>query len=552
MSCPSSSALIWHLAGHAPEHATHVNSCASCRSRSNTQDIRSAVEAVREVSDARPGTMIADRYRVEDILGAGTFGLVVRATVDGADREHVAIKLLRPRFNQDEETLARFEREARILRTLRSQRICRSQSAGTTKAGTQYIVTELLHGETLRTVLAKRGPLPIPLAAAYLTQVCEALGEAHATGVVHRDLKPDNVFVVEAGGRAEIKLLDFGVARAMHDPRLTSSGQFIGSPLYMSPEQLSAPKTVGPGADIWAIGVILQELVTGTPPFLGPTVAVVCSRILDGMRDPIEGPPAVLEAIIDRCLQHHPQNRYASVTELVIALAPHIDPEDRPPVLAATATDREAKPIEEALASTGTARTKRLWWIVAAIPIVLGIVIWRWVEGGSSETPLQPAVSPDAGVTIEIVSVSPGLPADAAEQVPLPLATSVTDAVQLIKDGNSDLALASLRQLWKADPDSAYIPFLLGNLYFDKTWWSVAIDHYEMALEKNPAYRNNSTLNRNLIKMLASGKTRERAVFCFRSKIGTAALPYLKIAAESDTNTVVRESAAALVKALGR
>src|SRR5262245_40594712 len=143
MACVSRSELIYHLAGLAPQHGPHVDGCWRCRNASRADDVQRAALAVGEVADARPGTVIEQRYVVEEILGAGTYGLVVRAADrDGGDA--VAIKLLRPRFNCDRETLARFEREARILAGLRSSRICRCLASGTTSAGTQYIVTELV------------------------------------------------------------------------------------------------------------------------------------------------------------------------------------------------------------------------------------------------------------------------------------------------------------------------------------------------------------------------------------------------------------------------
>jgi serine/threonine-protein kinase len=313
--------LIWFLAGHAPALGTHVNTCKQCSTRASSDDVQYALEAVREVPEVRPGAVVGESFIIDEILGAGTFGLVVSATARNSDKR-VAIKLLRPRFNQQREVLARFEREAAILAKLRSPRICRSLGSGATSNGTQYLVTEFVRGETLRTKLEKQGQLPLDLAARYMVQICEALGETHANGVVHRDLKPENVMVVESSGDDVIKLLDFGVARALSDVRLTSTGQAMGSPLYMAPEQLMNSKDVGPAADIWAIGVMLQELVTGTSPFLSESIAVVYSRILDGMRDSIVGSGEELEPIIERCLQHHAENRFASVTELAVALAP--------------------------------------------------------------------------------------------------------------------------------------------------------------------------------------------------------------------------------------
>ncbi|MBA2543187.1 MAG: hypothetical protein H0V17_26330 [Deltaproteobacteria bacterium] len=135
---------------------------------------------------------------------------------------------------------------------------------------------------------------------------------------------------------------------------------------------------------------------------------------------------------------------------------------------------------------------------------------------------------------------------------PVPTRAATTrDALVLIKEGKSELAIASLRTLWKKAPKSGYIPFLLGNLYFDKSWWSIAMDHYRIAISKNGGYRQNSTLNRNIIRMLASNRTRGKADFFLRKTIGKPAVPYLKLAAQSEKNSTVRSYAAGLAKAIG-
>jgi len=147
---------------------------------------------------------------------------------------------------------------------------------------------------------------------------------------------------------------------------------------------------------------------------------------------------------------------------------------------------------------------------------------------------------------------APKTAAAAAARTPTPthLASSVHEAVQMIKAGKRDLALSSLRVLEKKNPHSAYIPFLMGNLYFDKRWWSVAMDHYRKAIRTNSAYRANSTLNRNVIRMLGSAKTRGKAVYFLRKTIGHRSRPYLKSAATHDPNALVRKHAASLLRVI--
>src|SRR5829696_2386345 len=211
------------------------------------------------VSDApvSPGDILAGKYRVERILGAGNMGVVVAAT-NIALEQLVALKFMLPGKAPNPQQHERFLREARAAARLRSQHVAHVLDMGTLENGAPYTVMEFLEGQDLAAVLAERGPLPVEEAVEYVLQVCEAVGEAHAAGIVHRDLKPANLFLTgDVSGSPCVKVLDFGISKLSGALTLTQEKQAFGSPLYMSPEQMNAFKLVDARGDIWALGVIL-------------------------------------------------------------------------------------------------------------------------------------------------------------------------------------------------------------------------------------------------------------------------------------------------------
>ncbi|MBX3126409.1 MAG: serine/threonine protein kinase [Polyangiaceae bacterium] len=273
----------------------------------------------------KPGDVVVDKYVVEDIIGDGGMGTVVRA----AHRDlgiPVALKFLKPDWLDKEEVLQRFNREARAAVKLKGEHVARVLDVGKTASGIPFMVMEYLQGEDLGTVM-NRGPAGLRDAADWVIEACDALGEAHAHGIIHRDVKPENLFLVEQHGRASVKLLDFGVSKfgltgdaAPEELGVTS--QMIGTPLYMSPEQVRASKQVDHRADIWALGAVFYELLTGRPPFVAESLPEVCAMILED--DPPsasslrpELPPEV-DRVIARCLSKSAAQRYQSVTELAI------------------------------------------------------------------------------------------------------------------------------------------------------------------------------------------------------------------------------------------
>jgi serine/threonine protein kinase len=277
------------------------------------------------------GAVLAQRYLVEKLLGVGGMGYVVRANQIFTDQP-VAVKLLLPERAQDRAVVARFLREARAAARLRSAHVCRILDVGLLDDGVPYIAMEYLEGSDLGVQLQDHGPLQPREAVACVLQACDAVAEAHALGIVHRDLKPRNLFLARrADGSASIKVLDFGVAKIL-DPdserlQLTSDGAILGSPAYMAPEQMMSARNVDQRADIWALGVVLFELLGGRTPFAAPSVNATCARVLTQpaprLRDLGVEIPAALEDVVARCLEKDRERRFPAVSELVAALAPH-------------------------------------------------------------------------------------------------------------------------------------------------------------------------------------------------------------------------------------
>jgi serine/threonine-protein kinase len=253
-------------------------------------------------------------------------------------RERVAIKVL---FGADtEEMVIRFMAEARAAARVQSEHIARVFDVGQIENGPPYMVLEYLEGRDLATLIEAKGPLPIGEAADYLLEALEGVGQAHALGIIHRDLKPSNLFLAERNdGSSVIKVLDFGIAKNLSTPTLaeqkvtTSSRALLGSPHYMSPEQIRLPKSVDARSDIWSLGVVLHKLLTATVPFDGETLGELFAKILETAPLPVSAHrpdlPRDIVAIVSRCLARDPNERYTSVLEVAEALAPFASPDQR-------------------------------------------------------------------------------------------------------------------------------------------------------------------------------------------------------------------------------
>ncbi|GAC1300093.1 MAG: hypothetical protein NVSMB1_26600 [Polyangiales bacterium] len=278
-----------------------------------------------------PGATIAGKYRVTRLIGGGGMGVVVEAVHADLERQ-VAIKFLLPSARLHPDAIVRFSREARAAARLRSEHVVRVLDIGTHEGGAPYIVMEYCEGSDLEKVLAERLCLPVSEAVDYILQACEALAEAHGLGIVHRDLKPANMHLGRsADGSPIIKLLDFGLSKLspelgeVIDGAVTRGDELMGTPLYMSPEHMTSSATADSRCDVWALGAILYQLVTGRPPFGGDSLPLICARVLTEAPSPLsiqlpKGEEGI-ERVIARCLEKDVQDRFQNVAELATALA---------------------------------------------------------------------------------------------------------------------------------------------------------------------------------------------------------------------------------------
>jgi len=278
------------------------------------------------------GTTISGKYRIERVIGEGAMGVVLSARHLELD-EQVAIKFIRPEMHALPDVLSRFAREAKASAHLKSEHVAKVLDVGVATPIGPYIVMEYLDGQNLASVLQTGGPLPVRRAAEYVMQVCEALALAHASSITHRDVKPENLFLTRRGDMEIIKVLDFGISKTPlvarflgGEVKVAETGCLMGTPLYMSPEQIRATHEVDQRTDIWSLGVVLFELLTGRPVFAGETVTQVCALVLESTPPPLLAlcprAPAELGRVIERCLEKDPQRRFQNASELANALMP--------------------------------------------------------------------------------------------------------------------------------------------------------------------------------------------------------------------------------------
>lgn len=271
-----------------------------------------------------PGETLAGTYRIERVLGEGGMGVVLLGRHLRLDKQ-VAIKLLR-REAVRALGAPRFVQEARIAAKLKGDHVARVYDVDEVD-GTPYLVMEYLEGSTLAGELDRQGPFSVERAVDTVLEACEALAEAHSLGIVHRDIKLENLFLSRSpDGTSRLKLLDFGVSKVLGADSLTRTAALVGSPVYMAPEQLESSKDVDSRADIWSLGVVFYELLSGKQPFGGDTLPQLCVSIreheapsLVGIRPDV---PAELDRVVQRCLAKRRQDRYPSVADLVVDLAP--------------------------------------------------------------------------------------------------------------------------------------------------------------------------------------------------------------------------------------
>jgi eukaryotic-like serine/threonine-protein kinase len=283
----------------------------------------------------RKGEVVGGKYRIDGSIGVGAMGIVYAAHHLQLD-ERVALKVLRSELCAYPDAVKRFTREARAAAKIKNEHVARVFDVGELADGTPYIVMECLEGEDLARWVATRGALRLDEAITFVLQACEALIEAHILGIVHRDLKPSNLFCSrKPDGTLTIKVLDFGISKvaalatSAADGRNTGAKATVGSPFYMSPEQMHSAHDVDHRADIWALGVILFELLTTKVPFDGESLPEVCIKVATRPPRPIRALradiPEEVEATISKCLEKHRQDRFENLAEFAGSLFPFAD-----------------------------------------------------------------------------------------------------------------------------------------------------------------------------------------------------------------------------------
>src|SRR4051794_21745879 len=281
----------------------------------------------------KEGELLAGKYRVEKVLGVGGMGVVVAAHHIELD-QRVALKFLLPAAAENEELVERFLREARASVRLKGAHVAKTLDVGRLENNSPYIVMEFLEGHDLHAELKSgKGPLPVEVASSYVLQAAEGLAEAHSRGIVHRDLKPGNLFLTRGvDGRPLVKVLDFGISKTLDQGpsgealSLTKTEMLLGSPLYMSPEQMRSSKHVDERSDLWALGAIAYELLTGKVPFEADTILELCFKVAqEKAPSPKTHRPELPEELciaVLRCLEKDAADRFANVGELARAFEP--------------------------------------------------------------------------------------------------------------------------------------------------------------------------------------------------------------------------------------
>lgn len=300
-----------------------MRSCPRCSSPYSAQVEFCGLDGTRlQEYDADPliGSQV-DRYRILELLGKGAMARVYRAAHRVLDHEY-ALKVLFGEIASNPDLAERFRREAQVISKLNHPNVVSVVDFGTTEAGLTYLTMELVRGRMLREVLKAEGPFSPLRAARILRQIASGLAEAHGRGFVHRDLKPSNIMIVEEGSGERVKILDFGLVRAAsegaEEGHLTKTGQFLGTPLYMSPEQILGAE-ITPQADLYALGVVLFEMLEGRPPFKGNKIAEIRQQHMTGVPPPIR-PSLGLETLARLLLEKAPERRPRSAEEVIAVI----------------------------------------------------------------------------------------------------------------------------------------------------------------------------------------------------------------------------------------
>ncbi len=496
--------------------------------------------------DPHLGTVLHGRYLVSERLAEGAMAVVYRGERVGLKRQ-VAIKFLHESYASSEDGMRRFEVEARAMSRLAHPNCVAVTDFGLDD-GAPYLVMDFVTGRTVRDVLEDEVRLRPARAVAIVRQVLAGLTHAHGQGIVHRDVKPENILLSSVEGHGEqIRILDFGLAK-LRDENSVTSGLAVGTPGYMSPEQTVGEK-VDERADLYATGIILFELMAGRKPFQAESPFDVMRMHREAPVPPLsEAAPGVsisdeLEEVVRRALAKSRTERFATAGAFLEALESTPEAEGSQ-VTSARLPDRRGR----VLAAVGTALA-----VAAGSAATVFWLLTRESRGEGAKS--QTAVT--AALPVPVESAAPALPAPASPPAspgppasetatPTPASSPEPSAVELPDEppdivrlreraaaGDRRGAARALERLRAREPRRAVIHYALGNLYAELNAWRPSVDAYASALELEPAYRHDPRLIDDVVEALASDLAHARAAHIISKQLGPAALPRLEQATRS-------------------
>ena len=516
-------------------------SCTTCAEEVQLEDTF-CPRCGAPVFDPLIGSIVGDRYRVVSRIGVGGMGAVYRAEHTMMRRD-LAIKVLLPEFSGKDEFARRFEREAESASRLQHPNIITVTDFGRTSGGSLFLAMEFLAGDSLSLVI-RGGPLPRARALNVIRQILHGLEHAHAAGVVHRDLKPDNIMLVERDGQPDVvKILDFGIAKVTEPmsgggaggTALTQAGMIFGTPEYLSPEQALA-EVVDPRADIYAAGVILFEMLAGRKPFVSEDKVKLISMHLahapPRLREanPNVEVPVALEQVVLQALEKSRENRFASATAFLQAL-------DDAEAIADSGADADATlaalqlPPAAALDRLGRflsgGRALALALVVVA---VVSVVVYR--RGAQHRTlvsaPVQPAPPPPA------------------------LADRLKKIEAALESGNTTQARLALEHELSERPRDARVRYMLGRVAFAEGKHAEALAQYREAIGLDAGFRGDPVLLEHLEQAAGESRNAEAALDLAIDKIGAPAAELLVKVANDSPELARRQRAAAALDEMGK
>ncbi len=557
--------------------------------------------------DPRIGTVLNARYKIIERIGAGGMAVVYRGERLELGRP-VAIKFLQEVMLQYPKFIGRFEAEAKAMSKLTHPYCVSVIDFGV--EGAPYIVMDFVKGKTLKALL-KEERISVPRAISLARQILAGISHAHAHGIIHRDMKPENVMLSEAVGMGEhVRIFDFGLAKLLDGGgiKLSSPSIIAGTPNYMASEQ-SRGKVVDERADLYSIGIILFEMLAGEKPFISDDFVEVVRMHRDAPRPSLtertddQSFSPELEELIAKAMARNPRHRFQTADEMVKAL--NATPEgSETKEVGPTEADTSASTIGKTFSEVPTMymesgsmllnlkrrlKTNRIalpaLGLALLVALVGGYTLFSNTDGdealsrekpssavkrtaaaesGGTKGPAKKTRETEKNGKTPVKQVAPpetgnkaGSSEDKGADDASPVRTetpvrSIKDVRILIDEGRTDEAINGLRKLRKDTPKNAYIVLLLANLFFEKTWWGDALEHYRAAVRMSPAYRSRQDVNKNLIAMLGGKKIYRKAAMVIQNDLGRHALPHLRRAAKRDKSPMIRKRAGQLVKKISR